>query len=128
MNNAPAPRRPNGGPPNNLAEALMEMIEPEEHEELIARLCHALGHPLRVGIVRYIATHPRCICNDIVLRTNRAQSTISEHLRVLVHAGLVECEADGQATTYWLATEALRLLGLSLERISALRVRSVHKG
>ncbi len=59
----------------------METIRIDDHEQQIAKLCHALGHPLRVGIVKYIAGHPGCICNDIVLRTDRAQSTISEHQR-----------------------------------------------
>ena len=105
----------------------MEMIDPGEYEGQIAKLCHALGHPLRVGIVRYIAANPRCICNEIVLRTNRAQSTVSEHLRVLIQAGLVKCEAEGQATLYWLAPEALRLLNIGLEKLSRPTVAGKQK-
>jgi ArsR family transcriptional regulator, arsenate/arsenite/antimonite-responsive transcriptional repressor len=96
----------------------METIRIDDHEQQIAKLCHALAHPLRVGIVKYISGHPGCICNDIVLRTNRAQSTISEHLRVLINAGLVECEHDGQASVYRLNAEAIRLLSSGLEIIS----------
>ncbi len=96
----------------------METIQIDDHEQQIAKLCHALGHPLRVGIVKYIAGHPGCICNDIVLRTDRAQSTISEHLRVLINAGLVACEHDGQTSVYSLKAEALRLLSSGLEKIS----------
>ena len=55
----------------------MELIQIDRQTERIARLCHALANPLRVAIVRYIASYPRCICNDIVVRTDRAQSTIS---------------------------------------------------
>ncbi|WP_110513795.1 ArsR/SmtB family transcription factor [Herpetosiphon llansteffanensis] len=95
----------------------METIHADAALTQLASLCHALGHPLRLGIVRYIAHHPRCICNDIVQRTNRAQSTISEHLRVLVQAGVVESEHEGQATVYWLAPQTLRLLEQEVEQL-----------
>ncbi|MBA3470539.1 MAG: winged helix-turn-helix transcriptional regulator [Herpetosiphonaceae bacterium] len=97
----------------------METIRIDDHEQQIAKLCHALGHPLRVGIVKYIAGHPGCICNDIVLRTDRAQSTISEHLRVLINAGLIECQHDGQASAYYIHSEALQVLSRGLEAIRA---------
>ena len=99
----------------------METIRIDDPEQRIAKLCHALAHPLRVGIVKYIAAHPGCICNDIVLRTDRAQSTVSEHLRVLINAGLVDCEHDGQTSVYCLNPAALKLLSAELESISEQR-------
>lgn len=101
----------------------METIQIDDPEQQIAKLCHALGHPLRVGIVKYIAMHPGCICNDIVLRTNRAQSTISGHLRVLIDAGLVLCEHDGQASVYNLAADALLVLSIGLEALTSQKVK-----
>ncbi len=96
----------------------MELIQIDRQTERIARLCHALANPLRVAIVRYIASYPRCICNDIVVRTDRAQSTISQHLRVLIQAGLIETEQEGQTSVYWLAEEALKILNHGLEALS----------
>lgn len=95
----------------------MEQIAPGEREEQVAQMCHALGHPLRVSILHFIAVHPGCICNEIVVRTNRAQSTISGHLRVLINAGLVEWEHEGQASAYWVAPTALMVLQGALDRI-----------
>ncbi len=83
----------------------MQPIEVGPSEVQIAIFCRALSNPLRVGILRFIAAHPGCIGNDIVQRTDRAQSTISGHLQVLVHAGLIECEADGQASAYHVAPD-----------------------
>lgn len=99
----------------------MDLIQPSDDERRIAAMCRALSHPLRVGIVRFVAAHPGSICNQIVLRTNRAQSTISEHLRILVAAGLLECEHEGQVSAYWLAPEALELLRNALADISLRR-------
>ena len=95
----------------------MDLIEPSDREQQIARMCHALGHPLRLSIMRFVAAHPGCICNEIVLRTNRAQSTISGHLRVLINAGLIEWEHEGQASAYWVAPAALTILQAALDRI-----------
>jgi DNA-binding transcriptional ArsR family regulator len=66
----------------------------------LARALRALSNPVRIQILRYIAQHPGCICNQLVLATGKAQATISQHLRVLRGAGLIEGEADGQAVCY----------------------------
>ena len=96
----------------------MQSIQLGQTEEQLAALCRALSHPLRVGILRYIVAHPGAICNDIVVRTDRAQSTISGHLRVLTNAGLLECEADGQASSYWVAPDALQILLQAVETLN----------
>ena len=92
----------------------MELIQSTPAEQQLALIFRALGHPLRLSIVRYIAAHPRCICNDIVVRTERAQSTISQHLRVLVQANIVKTDADGQTSVFWLAPHTLELVGQAL--------------
>ena len=57
----------------------------------LARLCKALGHPVRVTIVRYLeAQRHGATCGDIARQLPIAQSTVSEHLRVLKNAGLIE--------------------------------------
>jgi DNA-binding transcriptional ArsR family regulator len=48
----------------------------------ISRLCKALGHPVRVRILRYLAAHEGCVCGDLVDVVGLAQSTVSEHLRI----------------------------------------------
>lgn len=79
----------------------------------ISAMCKALASPVRLQIVRYIRHHPGCIGNQILLNlpgAPRAQSTLSQHLRILCAAGLIEPEPDGPATTYTLSHECLEWL------------------
>jgi ArsR family transcriptional regulator len=67
----------------------------------LARLCKALGHPVRVTIVRFLETRRRgATCGEIVRHLPLAQSTVSEHLRVLESAGLVESQAAPPRVIY----------------------------
>lgn len=70
----------------------------------------ALGNPVRFQIVEYLARVQACITNDIVKNTPLAQSTISQHLKVLREAGLVKGEVEGPATCYCLDPEGFRWL------------------
>lgn len=82
----------------------MTAVEPHQDTDRLSQLCKALANPVRVEIVRFVQRHPRCIGNEILLQlpeeTARAQSTLSQHLKVLCAAGLLEAEPDGAATCY----------------------------
>ena len=78
-----------------------------ESPERLASLCKALGHPTRVQIVRLLMSVDTCVCGDIVERLPLAQSTVSQHLKILKDAGLVKGEIDGPRTCYALDREAL---------------------
>jgi ArsR family transcriptional regulator, arsenate/arsenite/antimonite-responsive transcriptional repressor len=83
-----------------------ENMEAEQHNEQLARLCKALAHPARVQIVRYLSTlNTACLCGDIVNTLPLAQSTVSQHLKVLKDAGLILGEIDGPRTCYYLNRE-----------------------
>lgn len=72
----------------------------------LARLCKALGHPARVLILRHLMTRPSgCTCGEIVAQLPLAQSTVSQHLRVLAAAGLVTATAQ-PPRTFWAADRA----------------------
>jgi ArsR family transcriptional regulator len=66
----------------------------------LARLARALGHPARVEIVRVLARRNTCLCGEIVELMPLAQSTVSQHLKVLKQAGLVRGEIDGPRVCY----------------------------
>lgn len=88
-------------------------------DERLARLAQALGHPARVAIVRLLKARQSCICGEIVEVLPLAQSTVSQHLKVLKAAGWVRGEVDGPRVCYCLDEDALRTFsGLieSLER------------
>jgi ArsR family transcriptional regulator len=73
----------------------------------LARMLKALGNPVRFHILTYLAEHPTCITRDIVAATPLAQSTVSQHLKVLRDAGLIQGEIEGPATCYCLDPEGL---------------------
>jgi len=68
----------------------------------LAGLAKALAHPVRVRIVRILAARRACICGDLVELLPLAQSTVSQHLKVLKNAGLIHGEVDGPRTCYCL--------------------------
>ncbi len=82
-------------------------IELTPEEERLIRMCKALGHPARWAIVKYLAECGRCICGDIVAVLPLAQSTVSQHLKVLKEAGLIQGEIEGPATCYCLDPEGI---------------------
>lgn len=71
----------------------------EEHNE-IANLFKALSHPARIAIVDYLLTVDTCICGDIVNELPLAQPTISQHLKELKNAGLIQGNIEGNAVCY----------------------------
>jgi ArsR family transcriptional regulator, arsenate/arsenite/antimonite-responsive transcriptional repressor len=79
-------------------------------KQRLAKMLKALGNPVRFQIVEFLARNPTCITNDIVRITPLAQSTISQHLKVLREAGLIQGEIEGPATNYCLDQNGLRWL------------------
>ena len=73
-------------------------------------LAKALGHPARVQILRLLVRREACICGDIVDELPLAQSTVSQHLKVLKDAGLVMGEIDGPRVCYCVEPRTLRRL------------------
>lgn len=79
-------------------------------DDELATLTKALGHPARVRIVRLLARQEGCICGDLVQSVALAQSTVSQHLKVLKDAGLIQSSVDGPRTCYCVDAAALRRL------------------
>lgn len=82
---------------------------PEADEELAA-FAKALGHPARVQILRLLTRRSACVCGDIVDELPLAQSTVSQHLKVLKEAGLIRGEVDGPRVCYCIDDRGLRRL------------------
>lgn len=78
----------------------------------IAELAKALAHPARLRILRLLLASPGCIGGDIVDAVGLAQSTVSEHLRILKAAGVITGEISGPRTCYALNPAALEPLGV----------------
>jgi ArsR family transcriptional regulator, arsenate/arsenite/antimonite-responsive transcriptional repressor len=91
-------------------EADLRPIEGERADEELAALAKALGHPARVQILRLLTRRTSCVCGDIVDELPLAQSTVSQHLKVLKEAGLVRGDVDGPRVCYCIEPRTLRRL------------------
>ncbi len=95
--------------PDDSSPDLRPVEGPLADEELAA-LAKALGHPARIAIVRLLCRRSSCICGDIVDELPLAQSTVSQHLKVLKEAGLIQGLIDGPRVCYCLNPKTLRRL------------------
>ncbi|HZX21957.1 MAG TPA: metalloregulator ArsR/SmtB family transcription factor [Woeseiaceae bacterium] len=86
-------------------------------DEAIASLAKGLAHPARVRIVRLLLARDTCIGGDIVDEVGLAQSTVSEHLRILKTAGLVTGEIERPRICYSLNPDCLEPLARLLDEI-----------
>lgn len=73
----------------------------------LASLAKAVAHPARVAILRILAKRNACICGEIVEVLPIAQATVSQHLKVLKDAGLVEGTIEGPSSCYCLNIDAI---------------------
>ncbi|WP_322797002.1 metalloregulator ArsR/SmtB family transcription factor [Tepidiforma sp.] len=78
-------------------------------EERAAAYFRALGNPARVAIVSELARRNACV-SQLVATLPLAQSTVSQHLKVLREAGIVRGEVEGPGACYCLEPEAIRWL------------------
>lgn len=85
-------------------------VQGDAADEELAALTKALGHPVRVQIIRLLTLRESCVCGDIVKELPLAQSTVSQHLKVLKDVGLIRGEIDGPRTCYCLEPRTLRRL------------------
>lgn len=86
-------------------------------DEDIAAIAKALGHPARIQIVRLLLDKQSCIAGDIVDEVGLAQSTVSEHLRILRTSGLIAGEVEGPRVCYCLNPASLRPLAALLNAV-----------
>lgn len=85
-------------------------IEGTDADVELAGLAKALAHPARVRILRLLTRRNTCICGEIVTELDLAQSTVSQHLKTMKEAGLVQGEVDGPRVCYCVNPRMLRRL------------------
>ncbi len=94
----------------------LPLIQDLSTEEIrLAKMLKALGNPVRFRIMQYLAEKQVCITGDIVELTTLAQSTVSQHLKVLREAGLIEGEIEGPATCYCISPAGVQFLKKQIE-------------
>lgn len=88
--------------------AKKDAFAPEEQE--LANLAKALAHPARIAILKELARRRSCVCGEIVEVLPLAQSTVSQHLKELQQAGLIQGTIDGAKSCYCLNQDTLQRL------------------
>lgn len=95
-----------------------------EQENRIAGLAKALAHPARIAIVNHLLKEPGCICGDIVLKLPLAQPTISQHLKELKNAGIIQGTIEGNALCYCLNATVVEEL---IQYFNLIREQLLHQ-
>ena len=76
----------------------------------LAQLLKALAHPARIAILQQIMRSNACICGDLVNELGLAQATISQHLKELKNAGLIQGTIEGASVCYCINPETWKML------------------
>lgn len=95
-----------------------------EDEQLTAGM-RALAHPVRLSILRILAERGAsdCCCTDVTESLPLAQSTVSQHIKVLLDAGLIERRPRGTRNCYFVRADRLAKTASALgEFVDALAV------
>ncbi|NNN02828.1 MAG: winged helix-turn-helix transcriptional regulator [Acidimicrobiaceae bacterium] len=90
-------------------------IPTESPDEIdLAMMAKAIAHPARLRILKVLDARQACVTGDVVIELGLAQSTVSEHLRILREAGLIQGEIEGPRTRYCVNAEGLAALKVGI--------------
>ena len=81
-----------------------------EEQNRLAVMLKAIAHPARIAILEQIIKANACICGDLVEELGLAQATISQHLKELKNAGLIQGTIEGVSVCYCIEPKAWALL------------------
>lgn len=69
-------------------------------DERLAKLAWAIAHPVRIRLLRILLARESCVCGELAGEFDLAQSTVSQHLKILKESGLIQGEIDGPKVCY----------------------------
>lgn len=90
----------------------------EEQNRLAIQL-KAVAHPARIAILQELIKANACICGDLVEELGLAQATISQHLKELKNAGLIQGTIEGVSVCYCIEPKAWKNLQKELNGLFA---------
>lgn len=79
------------------------------HQEHLARFAKAMGHPARIAILEFLAKQTECYFGDIHEELPIAKATVSQHLKELKEAGLIQGEIETPRVKYCINRENWKL-------------------
>jgi ArsR family transcriptional regulator len=98
----------------------LQVIPPDTEQigvNELANLFKALGHPVRIKIIKHLLQEDSCVCGRIVEVFPLAQSTVSQHLKILKDTGLIHGEVEGPKTCYCVNKTKLVLISTSMSAL-----------
>lgn len=102
----------------------MNEISPEDQQ--LAKAMRALSHPARLAILRYLSDISTPCCGDVMSCVDLAQSTVSQHLKVLLEAELIERKGQGTKNCYSICADKLSAVQSLFDRtVSPLTVKQI---
>ncbi len=75
-----------------------ELFTKKQNE--LAAMAKAIGHPARIAILQVLLRTDSCVCGSLVEELGLAQATISQHLKELKNAGLIQGNIEGTSVCY----------------------------
>ena len=94
---------------NYLIMAIHKKESFSKKEQELAAFAKAFAHPARIAILKVLAERNECICGEIVEVLPLAQSTVSQHLKELKNAGLINGTVDGPRSCYCINWKAFEI-------------------
>jgi predicted transcriptional regulator len=85
-----------------------------EEQNKLAIMLKAIAHPARIAILQQIISANACICGQLVNTLGLAQPTISQHLKELKNAGIIQGTIEGVTICYCIEPKAWELLQKTL--------------
>jgi DNA-binding HxlR family transcriptional regulator len=86
-----------------------------EEQNHLAIMLKAMAHPARIAILQHLIKTNACICGSLVDELGLAQATISQHLKELKNAGLIQGTIEGVSVCYCVEPNAWELLHQQLD-------------
>ncbi len=84
----------------------------------ISSILKAMAHPARIAIIDYLLKVNSCICGDIVNELPLAQPTISQHLKELKNANIIQGTIEGKSICYCLNLKTMNKIELYMNDIT----------
>lgn len=81
-----------------------------EEQNQLANWAKALAHPARIAILHFLMQRSSCVCGDIVDELPLAQATVSQHLKALKEAGIIQGEISGTSVCYCISPKSWQML------------------
>lgn len=81
-----------------------------DEQNRLAIMLKAMAHPARIAILQHIINANACVCGSLVDELGLAQATVSQHLKELKNAGLIQGTIEGASVCYCIEPNAWALL------------------